>query len=383
MSEIKCNFDYMYGHYRCHIDKQKLTEGQIIIKGSHVDGKTNKDVKWLDFSDCNFINFPRNLQDFFPNIISLRIDCSKLEKISREDFRKWKNLVYFRIENCGLKCLKGDIFRDLKDLWHISFKNNEIKEIEPEIIDGLTKLKHLDFRGNVNIDLWYDAGIKSNTLSEIKKEIKDKCKPKSDETNKIQKLEEKIEKMSIDIEKLKEENLRLNLLMEIVVAESSFKEFTINVGKTSFKIDKILFASQSTRLAEIFRDYPEAKEFKLEDTSEKTFQNVFDFICTNEIPENANLIELFVAANRLKIHTLIKAVAEILIENIDESNSFEILVIANRFNHDKLREKAFENIKTKIFPFKSLDENLAKQPEKLRNMIEMKRKIDQEFENLK
>ncbi|KAG5669273.1 hypothetical protein PVAND_017163 [Polypedilum vanderplanki] len=178
MQEIVCNYDFMYKHYRCHIDKKTIENDKIALKGTQIVGKTNEDVKWLDFSECKILTFPTNLHEFIPNITSLRINCCNLEHFSREHIKNFKSLVYFRIENCGLKKLKSDLFKNLNNLWHISFRNNELEDIEPQILENLPKLRFVDFRGNKNYDMWHDSSVaSSNSLGEIKKDLVIKSDP--------------------------------------------------------------------------------------------------------------------------------------------------------------------------------------------------------------
>jgi hypothetical protein len=60
----------------------------------------------------------------------------------------------------------------------------------------------------------------------------------------------------------------------------------------------------------------------------------------------------------------------------------EVLVISNKFEHHQLQQKAFEIIRTKIFPDRKLSDELMKQPEKLRSIIMTKRRLEEELNNL-
>jgi hypothetical protein len=57
--------------------------------------------------------------------------------------------------------------------------------------------------------------------------------------------------------------------------------------------------------------------------------------------------------------------------------------VSNKFEHDQLQQKAFEIIRTKIFPDRKLNDELMNQPEKLRTIIMAKRRLETDLENLK
>lgn len=367
-------------------------------KNEELDDSTVANITILKIQKCDFEEFSVNYQDFFPRLTELSIHNCRIENVNREHISKWKNLKRIFITNCDIKCLKGDIFRDLIRLEKISFKNNLLEEIEPDIFDGLNNLNFVDLRGNRNINKV--AG--KNAIASIKEEIGQKCKLKTllnSEPiyfrNKIRELEQENKKLQAQnlklstsivekenkIQQVVKENERLKNL-EKVVTDPAFKDFTINVDESSFRVHKLLFAGRSETLAEILKNNPEAQELNLRDIPEETFKAVHDFVYTNQLKENSNFVEVFSAANRLKIKDLVNAVAARLIISIDLKNSLEILILSNKFDHQQLREKAFLFIKNQIFPDRKLDDELEKQPEKLRKLIEMKRELDDEFKSL-
>ncbi|KAG5667557.1 hypothetical protein PVAND_015536 [Polypedilum vanderplanki] len=162
--------------------------------------------------------------------------------------------------------------------------------------------------------------------------------------------------------------------IEKILNDAEFKDFTINVGESSYKVHKILFAARSATLAEIFKNNPDAQELNLKDTSEITFKAVYDFVYSNQLPDDVNYLEIFAAASRLKIKELFELAAVCLISNVDERNAFDILLISNKFDHEKLILKAFETIQTKIFPDRKLDIALARYPEKIKQLIIVKKR---------
>ncbi|KAG5667563.1 hypothetical protein PVAND_015540 [Polypedilum vanderplanki] len=145
----------------------------------------------------------------------------------------------------------------------------------------------------------------------------------------------------------------------------NFKDLTINIGESSFKVHKNLFAAQSKTLAEHFKNNPDLEVLKLKDIPEITFKAVYDFIYKNQLPEDANYIDVYKAAARLKIDNLLKITTAKLIDSIDKNNACDILILGNKSNNEQLRQKALEAIQLKIFSDQKLEVDLSKQEEML------------------
>ncbi|KAG5667542.1 hypothetical protein PVAND_015521 [Polypedilum vanderplanki] len=200
--------------------------------------------------------------------------------------------------------------------------------------------------------------------------------------NENNQLTEELKTVKKELQQLKDENPIFNDIKKIL-SDPDFKDFTINVGQSSFKVHKTLFAARSATLAEIFKNNPDAQELNLKDIPESIFKAVHDFVYNNQLPEDENsFIEIFAAAARLKIEDLIKRTSAEILTKIDVKNAFEILVLSNKFDHEQMRQKSFKIIQRKIFPNRKLDAELAKQPEKLKKLIEMKTKLDKEQKEL-
>src|SRR5690349_2528304 len=93
--------------YTCFIENANLiTKDQVIkeIKGNHLEGKSHRDVKWIQFCESSTVkHFPRGLQNHFPNLTHLTISVltgSGIKEISKNDFIGLERLVYLSIEGC-------------------------------------------------------------------------------------------------------------------------------------------------------------------------------------------------------------------------------------------------------------------------------------------
>lgn len=72
---------------------------------------------------------------------------------------------------------------------------------------------------------------------------------------------------------------------------------------------------------------------------------------------------------RYEVPTLMMTCKEVLRQDVDKNNAFEIFTVAHCYSLPDLKEKAFEKIK-KSMPGKTLDESLKNDPEKLQIIFE-------------
>jgi BTB/POZ domain len=136
-------------------------------------------------------------------------------------------------------------------------------------------------------------------------------------------------------------------------------------------------------LAEMIRDNPSADSLKLEDISLEIFTLILDFLYKDAVPVGGdNLTEIYAAAGKLNIRELMDVVGQKLVDNLTDQNAFEMLMLGKRFRNEELRRRAFEEIQ-KMLPDKKLSEDVLEQPEKIKKLMEIKRKMDEEFERIK
>jgi hypothetical protein len=407
MALVICGYIDSLNGYCCKFVPQIIAGDKILFVGNHKSLKNKYDVNHLLVPSVNFVKFPTNIHEHFPNLVVFELSHCKINgTIEREHLKHLTLLRSFIVTDCGLTTLKGDMFNSLRKLEYVSFKNNKIGEVDPDTFNGLA-LKTLDFRGNKNIDMLYDSRIPTKvTLDDVIKELREKCGRQMAPQLAIEeviRLRQPVltesEKMKIELDKkdtliknqkehitnmLAKERIVSNMITSIktILADAAFKDFTINIGDVCFRVHKFIFAARSPVIADLLRNNPEVDELNLRDIPEATFKAVHDFIYTDKLSAKADHLEVFAAAIRLKIDDLMKAAAVQLLANVNENNCIDVLVLSNKFEHEELRQKAFDVIKTKIFPDRKLKDELAKQPEKLGKLIKTKRKLDRDFEEM-
>ena len=272
-NDINLSFNDVF--YRCLIKKQYIPDdNDFNIIGQHLNGKTNDDVTHVQFSICTITKVPKGLTKLFPNMQALRILESKLENISKEDLSEYKNIKRFICKNNEVEFLPGDLFEDFYNLEWISFFKNKLKVIEPNILDGHDNVKVLNLRQNLNYDKYYsvyDVDPSNASLEEVKDDISYKFY-KSDP-----------EFIKNFVKKLSVKNEVFTDILSYIHDESS-KDIKITIKSREFKVHKFLLAARSPQLAELLQNNPEVENLHLVDIPIEIFEQILNFIYTNELP---------------------------------------------------------------------------------------------------
>ncbi|KAG5669693.1 hypothetical protein PVAND_017576 [Polypedilum vanderplanki] len=246
---------------------------------------------------------------------------------------------------------------------------------------------------NQNENLTLSPSTLSDSSTASEKNMSNSLKSMKDSDNdkawqlRCSKLESHIITLSNQLETNQLEIVKLNLMLDDlkkVFADDDFKDFTFKIKDSSFLVHKVLFAAKSSVFAKMIKNNPYAEEMNLVDIPVATFQIILDFIYNNRLPDNNdNLIEIFAASGRLNISELMNTTAKKLMDIIDERNALETLMLAHKYGNDELRQKAFKCIQEKIFPDRKLAEEFLRQPEKIKKLIEMKKRLDEEYEKMR
>ena len=128
--------------------------------------------------------------------------------------------------------------------------------------------------------------------------------------------------------------------------------------------------ARSSTLAEIFRVNPNAESLNLVDISTKTFEVIYKFLYTDELPADneVNFLSLYEAAGRLKINKLQNIVGGKLAEQICTENALDILKLSHKNEDEMLSQKAFNQIK-KNYPLVDFKDEWITQPKKVEKCI--------------
>lgn len=424
--------------YACQIGNQKIPPQitEETFQGDHIKGQSNDDVKVLHIFASKIEKLPDAIGGVFKNLTQLRVWGSGLEIITKECLRKFpmleelildeneirelpRDLFNFnlnlrkislntnkvqRIESGLLEDLAnleeffirwnhivfvpGDLFKFNKKMKQIDFSHNEIKFIGYELLDGLHELIAVDFRCNPNINIWYDESRDNEEkLREVKRKIKQT--PQSHEE-----LEKLLEVQKIKSDQNKSENLtrndekiELNAInkrhtdLDSFLTREDFKDFDLTIDSTHFKVHKIVLMIRSGFFAEIFKHNPNMSEFTLEGIKPETFEVILKFLYTDETPKDLkNAREFFEAAGKLRIKSLKEISGQILMEELkkqkDLKELWKLFNLASKFECEEMKLRAFEEIE-KNFPHGHLKNYFLEHPEKLKEAIEAKIRLDE------
>lgn len=425
--EIVCvyqeyRFKYGEAFYRCCIKNQEIPENQeLIIIGSHKNGMSNKDVLCIEFNSCIITKIPQGLTKIYPNLKILDIDGSKLRKIFKNDLIEYKNFEKLLFGRNEIEFLSDDLFEGFINLEYIRFFCNKLKLIMPKILDGLNKLKYVDFRNNINYETCFSLypEYRSNaTLEQIKDELFDKFHPylmqfedfiksKNEPVKNLERenqtlknseamLKQQVEQLKNDLKNEKDKNSNLDWGpnegvfgdIKALLQDETEKDFKIVIGAQEFPVHKFLLAARSPTLAEIFKNNPEAENLSLVDISVEIFDVILKFLYTDKIIEDSgtDFSNLFAAAGKLKIKGVMNYAALMLEGQVTPRNAFEVFKLCNNYEHEELRQKAFDVLNNCYPNFRFKDEWINK-PEIVLKAIEYIKKdeeackLEEEFEN--
>lgn len=171
-----------YG-YKCEVQNSVLitSEGDRTIsevRGQHLRGKTNDDVKYFISYSKQIDFFPRGLTKFFKNIEIVEIRSSKLKEIIKEDLKEFGDkLKELMLYPCEIEVIQSDLFEFNRNLARFDINHNKIRHIGDKTFDGLEKLKTIFLSPNPCFPS--ESSNKHNDSSKVLQIIRDdvsKCK---------------------------------------------------------------------------------------------------------------------------------------------------------------------------------------------------------------
>lgn len=373
--------------YICKVSTQYLPEEKNIssFDGDHLDGKTSSDVHAVKFDESVIPRIPHGLQFHFNNLCSLTMNHCQLKFIDKSDLRGLDNLKKLDLAHNNLEYLPGDLFFYTRNLTKLSFACNKLKYVDPELLDYFQEDKAeriYNFQDNTNINLVFDS-LKAVKFDDFKKNFVETCVQLK--IVEYKNLTLRNATLEVEVQNLKALSKKLDKDLtddlNVLLRDTTAKDFTIKIGKEEFKIHKFIFMARSKLFAEMIKANPDAGDLELQDIPIETFKEILLFIYQGTQPKNdSDPLKMFAAASKLKIDGLRNFVANKAMTIINPQNAFEYLVVSNKYNHNELKIKAFSEIK-KIFP--NIQNQLANEPEKLMKVMEASKLLEEELGKVK
>lgn len=179
-----------------------------------------------------------------------------------------------------------------------------------------------------------------------------------------------------DIEKLTEK------LETLENAPRSSPMITIKLFNESFSVHKNILCSQSNLLKTLIEDNPDAEELDLTNISPVVFKGILKFLYTGIPPDkNLDLIPIYAASCRLQINTLKSIMSGMLKSSVNQDDAYHILIVCNKYIDEELKERAFEEF-AKNFPSQKLNFAIASEPQKLKELWDLKLKMEDDIADL-
>lgn len=151
------------------LSDRKVTE----VTGTHLDGKTNKDVKKVLIQHQNCPYLPTNLGSHFENLEVLYVMKSNVSHLTNDDLTGLK-LKIFDVSYNPIKRLHKDYFNGQDLIEIISFYDCELNYVEKGVLDPLVNLKEGHFQFNECVDY---RGDDEGLLGDLRQELAF-CDPK-------------------------------------------------------------------------------------------------------------------------------------------------------------------------------------------------------------
>lgn len=186
---IECNFQYVGWiaigtAYTCRtIQISNLYDKNVnFINGSHINDLSDSNVSAIFFEDEIDLSFlPRNLNDFFPNLILINSWNTHFNEISSEQLRHFPDLQVFSIGQSSIKSLPFDLFQFNRNLIYIGIDNSQFLEnIGENFLGGLWKLEIASFGHNRCIN---EIAYGYESIQELNRKLHISCSSISQSTS--------------------------------------------------------------------------------------------------------------------------------------------------------------------------------------------------------
>jgi Leucine-rich repeat (LRR) protein len=356
---LNINWTHTKNCYTCVLDEIDFRDGaSFVLRGRHLDGRKNRDVRGIQFERCQFSRFPQGLSEIFPNLIYVEIsNCERFTYIERDDLKEYTKLKELSLQDNKLFLLPGDLFADMEQLEVLDIKNRGAVIIEPTLLNNLRNLKHVDLECSVFIKFYsvLEPEYSYATLKEIKQALLDNYQPSH-------------------FLKKRKNDMEMSAAWKMAVTNNELNDFVVAIGEEEFKVHKFVLASRSPALARMISADRYAERIDLVDVQLDTFKEILHFMYFNEYPKkkDTDFMQLLSSSEKLEITSLAKFAAENLKGCVNANNALELLKMSNQYGHDELRMKSYKELK-KLINIENAGD-LSTQPEKLVELLEFNKK---------
>jgi hypothetical protein len=155
--------------YTCNVLSTDFSDNSTHItgvKGTHLSGKSNADVKVIEFGlsyKCpeNLHKIPKGFSNYFPNFIGLWLSGCQISTLNGDELDEYPNLQYYVHILSDLTSIPGNFFKSTPNMKNINFANNKIQNVGANLLDHLKNLQAVSFHGNscINNYVYYASQV--------------------------------------------------------------------------------------------------------------------------------------------------------------------------------------------------------------------------------
>lgn len=152
-----------------------LSDTLEAVTGIHEKKKSNDDVRGLAVTNQNIGVFPKNIINFFPNIVMIKFTNTGFTSLSGSDLTPFPNLVALHVANNNIERLSNNLLVSNSKLKTFVFENNNMKHIGAKLVNRFATLRILKLNGNTCVS--GEANNDSTDLSNLLYQIAVDCAP--------------------------------------------------------------------------------------------------------------------------------------------------------------------------------------------------------------
>lgn len=313
--EIDCEFHerhYCAGDvvatlfYTCSVASTSISKRFTEVKafkGEHLPGKSNNDVKLLTFHCTRVDYLPRGFQKIFNNLTHLRILNCGLKEISREDLIGLENLEMLNLKCNELRSVPNNLLENMHKLTMVTFCDNKIECLSSQLFTPLKNQLHfIGLRGNGKIDAtFHNTGYRNSIpFTELMEMIDSNYRQPVDEQHEfIQTMEE-------------------------LWKSKHHSDLEIIVDSKKYQVHKAVLATRSSVFSSMFENNGnerQSNQVTISGSSADVVESFLEFFYTGRISDSTIAMELSVLASKYDDPQLKQICDELLLENLDESDS--------------------------------------------------------------
>lgn len=294
---------------------------------------TSANISWLHFDKQTLKFFPKNIENTFANLTTLKVISCGLTSITRDDCKGLWNLSRLELDCNKLTILHDDLFADMRNLQYVSFDNNKLRFLSSKLLKPIEKtVMAVSFKNNVRINDNFDKNVAcKRDLEMFSKGIDENClKPQKKTNQKSDRLE------------------NLQAKFESFQISSKFSDFTIKFHEKSYEVRKCVFAAQSSVFEEMFSNNSADLEqplLNVKNFSDKAFESFLSYFYTGRVDAGVTPVEMIQLASAFNVPDLKTKCVDKILENLSETNALEIFNIGHDYNSEELIQLAFNFIK--------------------------------------